>query len=66
MKRKVITTEDWDHASALASAFFGAAFLGTAFLTGAFLMVDVVVFATRPDFVFVIVVGLSTTAGAFV
>ena len=49
----------------MASVFFGAAFLGAAFFAGAFLVVDVVVFATRPDFVFVSVVGLSTTAGAF-
>lgn len=62
---KVITIdEDQHHASALASVFLGAAFLGAALFAGDFLVAVAVVFATRPDFVFVSVVGLSTTAGA--
>lgn len=42
------------------AAFLGAAFFGAAFLGAA------VVLATRPDLVLVKVLGLSTTAGAYV
>ena len=47
--------------------FFGAAFLVDDPLVAAFLVAgaDLVVFATRPDLVFVSTLGVSTTAGAW-
>ena len=58
-------------ASVLVSVFFGVAdFFGAAFLVAGLLAVFFVVgaallvFATRPDFVFVKTLGVSTTAGA--
>lgn len=52
-------------AYAALAAFLGVAFLAAAFFGVAFFAAGLaVVFATRPDLVFVRVLGLSTTAGA--
>lgn len=64
-KNVMVIQKQMAYAAVAAAAFLGVAFLAAAFLGVAFFAAGLaVVFATRPDLVFVRVLGLSTTAGA--